>query len=58
MISSVIQALFKNQNSNISEQKNKRQRIYYSLNTECNSNFICLPYTKQKKYLHKKRGKI
>ena len=52
MISSIIQTLFfiiKIQ-PNISEQENKRQRIYDLLNVETKLKFLCLPYTKQRKF--------
>ena len=47
MISSIIQALFKIKIwPNMSEQENKRQRIYYLLNAKTKPKFLCLPYTK------------
>ena len=33
----------------MSEQEKKEQRIYDLLNAETKTNFLCLPYTKQKK---------
>ena len=60
MISSIIQALFlliKNQ-PNMSEQEKKRQRIYDLLNAETRPQFLCLPYTKQRKRIFKGKGRV
>ena len=40
----------------MSEQENKRQRIYDLLNAETKSKFLCLPYTKQKKNIYRKNS--
>ena len=45
MISSIIKALFKIKIHPImSDQENKRQRIYDLLNDEIKTKFLCLPY--------------
>ena len=38
----------------MSEQKQKRQRIYDLLNAETKPDFLCLPYTKQRKFFTEK----
>ena len=51
MISSIIQAIFflMKIRLNMSEQE-KKQRIYDLLNAETKQKFLCLLYTKQRKY--------
>ena len=39
----------------MSEQEKKRQRIYDLLYVETKPKFLCLPYTKQRKYFYKKK---
>ena len=51
MLSSIIQALFSIKiEPNMSEQEKKWQRIYDLLNAETKPKFLCLPYTKQRKF--------
>ena len=42
--------LFNKIQPNMSEQEEKRQRIYDWLNAETKPNFLCLLYTKQRKF--------
>ena len=39
----------------MSEQEKKRQKIYDLLNTETKPTFLCLPYTKQRKFFYRNR---
>ena len=36
---------------NISEQEKKRQKVYDLFNTETKPNFLCMLYTKQRKFI-------
>ena len=40
----------------MSEQEQKRQRIYELLNAETKPKFRCLLYTKQRKYFYRKKA--
>ena len=42
----------------MSEQEKKRQRIYDLLYAETKPKFLCLPYTKQRKYFYKKKKEL
>ena len=56
MISSIIKTLFQIKiQPNIKEQEKKRQSIYDLLNAEPKPKFLCLPFTKQRKKIHRKR---
>ena len=39
----------------MSEQEKKRHRIYDLLNAETKPKFLCLPYTKQRKKIYRKK---
>ena len=39
----------------MSEQEKKRKRIYDLLNAKTKLKFLCLPYTKQRKKINRKR---
>ena len=40
----------------MSEQEKSRQRIYDLLNDETKPKFLCVPYTKQRKFFLQKKG--
>ena len=62
MIIIIIQAHFIKIHCNMSESEKKQQRIYYLLNAENKSKFLCLLYNEQRKIftgkeLYKEKGK-
>ena len=55
MISSIIQAHFKIKiQPNMSEQEYIRQRVHDLLNAVTKPNYLCQPYTKQRKKKYRK----